>query len=201
MGGGDTGGGGGGGVTFSNDRPIKANKPIRDKRKTSVANKNFGTDALSQPMAGSGSGNPFSVTPSTRYKSTEQESGIGFRTDESGKQYAVRIDRDTGKTPSYAKTGKPSTSDRVDYSKALTVEKRFKAGKVMTETELDEFLAPEPKATDEPDEVVSKIVDDTKDKSQPTEGTDLSKAARRAQAQAQKGAKARIFYGNKGFGL
>ena len=53
---------------------------------------------------------------------------------------------------------------------------------------------------DSPDPITPqpKTVTDT---SEPRESTDLSKAARRATAQAQKGAKARIFYGNKGFGL
>lgn len=55
---------------------------------------------------------------------------------------------------------------------------------------------------DSPDPTTPQLQEPTvTDTSKPRESTDLSKAARRATAQAQKGAKARIFYGNKGFGL
>lgn len=188
MGSGDSGGGDSGpvGVTFSNNTISPSTRKDKQRRGGREV------DALSQPMAGSKSADPYSVGAKTSYKSTESESGIGFRTDESGQQYAVRIDRATGKTPSYAKSGKPSTGDRVDYSKALEVERRFKAGEVMSDAQLDTLFGMQ---DDSPD--TAGVGTATEDKSRPTEGTDLSRAARRAQAQAQKGAKSRVFYNNQ----
>lgn len=190
MGASDSGGGGGGGpvgATFSNNTISPSTRKDKQRRGGREV------DALAQPMAGSKSADPFSVGSKTSYKSTERESGIGFRTDESGQQYAVRIDRATGKTPSYAKSGKPSTGDRVDYSKALEVERKFKSGEVMTDAQLDTLFGMQ---DDSPD-ITSVGVGATEDKSKPTEGTDLSRAARRAQAQAQKGVKSRTFYNNQ----
>lgn len=201
MGSSDSGGGGSApnlvterkrpvGVTFSNNTISPSTRKDKQRRGGRPV------DALAQPMAGSKSADPYSVGAKTSYKSTESESGIGFRTDESGQQYAVRIDRATGKTPSYAKSGKPSTGDRVDYSKALEVERRFKSGEVMSDAQLDTLFGMQDDSSD-----TAGVGSATEDKSQPIEGTDLSKAARRAQAQAQKGVKSRTFYDNRRSGL
>lgn len=166
------------GVTFSSGRISQSNrKGARPPQET---------DALSQPMAGSKSANPYSV--STRRQSQEADMGIGFRTDESGGAYAIRIDRQTGKSRSYAQGGKPSTADRIDYSKALEIERRFKAGEKMTDSAIDALLQPNGDKDDRLDTGSA-----TEDTSAPKEGVDLGKAARRA-AQSQKGAATRKFY-------
>ena len=184
MGGESPSGGGGSsgpvGVTYS------GNKISKKTRKGRQAQGGREVDVLSQPMAGSGSSNPFSVGPSTNYTSSERESGVGFRTDETGDRYAVRIDRDTGKTPSYANTGTPSTGDRVNYQKALEVERRFNAGQTMTDLELDALFNPE----DGDSNQTSKRKRDSRRQA----ASGPSAAARRLLAQGQMGQKTRQFY-------
>ena len=185
MGGESPSGGGGSrgpvGVTYS------GNKISKKTRKGRQAQGGREVDALSQPMAGSGSSNPFSVGPSTNYTSSERESGVGFRTDETGDRYAVRIDRDTGKTPSYANTGTPSTGDRVNYQKALEVERRFNAGQTMTDSELDALFGPE-------DGDSNQTSSKRKSASRRQAGSGPSAAARRLLSQGQMGQKTRQFY-------
>ena len=188
MGGESPSGGGGSsgpvGVTF------RGNKISPQTRKDKQRRGGREVDALAQPMAGSKSADPFSVGSKTSYKSTESESGIGFRTDESGQQYAVRIDRATGKTRSYARSGKPSRGDRVDYSKALEVERKFKAGERMTDSQLDALFGMEDGGSEQPSGMSSEGKLEPKKKT--TGGP--SAASRRLLAQGQMGAKTRQFY-------
>lgn len=169
------------GVTYSGNRISKKN--IKGKQRRGGRE----VDALAQPMAGSKSADPFSVGSKTSYKSTESESGVGFRTDESGQQYAVRIDRATGKTRSYASSGSPSRGDRINYQKALDVERQFKAGKKMTDSELDALFGMEDEGS-----VQSSSRSSIEPKKKPIGGP--SAASRRLLAQGQMGQKTRQFY-------
>tara|TARA_B100000963_G_scaffold262400_1_gene230544 strand:+ start:6984 stop:7544 length:561 start_codon:yes stop_codon:yes gene_type:complete len=186
MGGESPSGGGGSsgpvGVTF------RGNKISKQTRKDKQRRGGREVDALSQPMAGSKSADPFSVSSQTSNKSTESSSGIGFRTDESGQQYAVRIDRATGKTRSYAGSGTPSRGDRINYQKALDVERQFKAGKKMTDSELDALFGMEDGGSSQSSSSRSSIEPKRKSTGGP------SAASRRLLAQGQMGQKTRQFY-------
>ena len=188
MGGESPSGGGGSrgpvGVTYSGNKISKQTRKDRQRRGGREV------DALAQPMAGSKSADPFSVGSKTSYKSTDSESGVGFRTDESGQQYAVRIDRATGKTRSYASSGSPSRGDRINYQKALDVERQFKAGKKMTDSELDALFGMEDGGSDQPSGMSSdgKLEPKRKATGGPTAAT------RRLLAQGQMVQKTRQFY-------